>query len=75
MAKIVAVGFNSAEGNPTQTVNLQDMLCSRRRCADKDVRLFSNADLVPNGVEGGAFEMSVEREIVETTIGETIAVI
>jgi hypothetical protein len=45
-AKIVAVGFDGAEGDSPQSMQFEDLLSSFWRCSDVNIRLLTDADLV-----------------------------
>lgn len=75
MPEIVPVIFYGAEGYTAEPVDFENVLCSGWGRDDEDVGLFADADLVASAVEGFAFEVRVEGEVVEAAVGETVSII
>ena len=75
VAQVVAVGFDGAEGNAPQAVDLEYVLNAAGGGDDEDVAFFADADLVADGIEDFAFEVSVEGEVVETAVCEAVSIV
>lgn len=75
MLQIIAIVFDAAEGDAAESVDLEDELGAGWGGADVDVGFFADADAVACAVEGGAFEVGVEGEVVESAVGEAVSVI
>lgn len=56
-------------------MNLQDTLGATAMRDDDNVRFLAHADLVPDGVDAFLFLVGVEGQVVESTVGESVAVI
>ena len=75
MFQVIAVVLDAAEGHAAEAVDLEDLLDSRWGGAEVDVGFFADADAGADAVDGIAFEMRVQGEVVETAVGEAVAVI
>lgn len=75
MLEIVAIVFDAAKGDAAKAVDLQNELCACGGSADVDVGFFAHADAIARTVEGRAFEMGVQGEVVEASVGEAIPIV
>ena len=75
VAQVVAVCLNGAEGDAAQAVNLEDQLAPCWGGDDKDVGLLAYTDLIAYAVDGTLVVVRVKRKVVETAIGEAVAVV
>ena len=75
MTEVIAVGLYAAEGDPAETVDLEDVLGASGGGDDEDVGFFADADLVADGVEDLALLVGVEGKVVEAAVGEAVSVI
>jgi hypothetical protein len=56
-------------------VDFEDPLHARGVCDDEDVAFFADADLVADAVDGGFALVSVKGKIVQSTVGEAVAIV
>ena len=56
-------------------MNLEHVLCSGGRGDDEDIGFFADPNLVADTVDRGLFEVGVQGQVVETTVGEAVAVV
>lgn len=75
MAEVVAVGFDTAEGDTAEAVDLENVLGAGGGGDDEDVGFFADADLVTDGVEDLALLMGVEGEVVEAAVGKAVPIV
>lgn len=82
MAQVVSVVLDGSEGNPPESVDLENVLSlcrclprGGRRGADVDVGFLACADAVARAVEGALLRVRVQGEVVEAAVGEAVAVI
>lgn len=75
MAQVIAIVLDAAEGDAAQSVDFQRALSPTRRGSDVDIRFFARADLLACGVEDLPLLMRVQGEVVEASVGETVAVV
>lgn len=75
MPEIVPVIFYGAEGYAAKPMDFKDVLGSGGRGDNEDVGFLSNANLVAGAVEGFAFKVGVEGEVVEAAVGEAVSII
>ena len=59
MPQVVAVGFDRAEGDPPQAVELDDVRHAGGGGGDVDIGFFADADLVAEGEERRVLEVRV----------------
>ena len=75
MLQVVSVVLDATERDAAESVDFEYELLPRGVCDHVDIGFFANADAVPCAIENFTFEVSVECEIVETAVGETVAII
>ena len=75
MLQVVSVILDATERDAAESVDFEYELLAGEVCDHVDVGFFSNADTVPCAVENFTFEVSVECEVVEAAVGETVAIV
>lgn len=75
MAQVVAIVLDAAEGDAAQSVDLQRALSPTRRGSDVDIGFFARADLLACGVEDLTLLVRVQGEVIEASVGETVAIV
>lgn len=73
--EVVTVVLDAPEGYAAQAVDFQNELGAGGGGHDVDVGFFAHADAVAGRVQGLPFQVGMEREVVETAVGETVSVI
>ena len=56
-------------------MNLEHVLCSGRRGDDENIGFFADSSLVAHTIDSGFFEVGMQGQVVEATVGQAIAVV